>query len=343
MNHSREQRKNDHLKLALNQTPPPQSDFDRVQFVHHSIPSINTNEVDFKASFSDLNIPDLLYINAMTGGSKWTGEINEKLAQVAKDTGTPMAVGSMHAAVKNSDVSDSYKIVRRINPNGQIWANVSADMDLEQSQKAIHMIEANALQIHVNAPQELIMPEGSRTFKNWLTRIEKMVQAIDIPIIVKEVGFGMSYETIEKLMDIGIRYVDVSGKGGTNFATIENQRRPLRNMDYLQDWGQSTAISLLEARNFNNKVHILASGGIRHPLDAIKALRLGAEAVGMSRNVLIQVQNEGVEGAVEYIDSFKKQMKKIMTLLDAKTIAELRQSSVVLDPYLKNWMSQRQL
>ncbi|UXR87265.1 type 2 isopentenyl-diphosphate Delta-isomerase [Staphylococcus felis] len=343
MGQRREQRKNEHVSLALNQDNHQQSDFDRIQFVHHAIPSIDVADVTLTSQFPNLNVPHLLYINAMTGGSQWTGEINEKLAYVAKNTGCTMAVGSMHAGIKNPNVRDSYKVVRRIHSDGQIWANVSADVSIEHTKKAIEMIEANALQIHVNAPQELIMPEGSRSFKHWLSHIEALVKAIEIPVIVKEVGFGMSYETIEMLMHCGVKYVDVSGKGGTNFATIENERRTMQNMDYLRDWGQSTAVSLLEARNFSSKVHLLASGGIRHPLDAIKALRLGAEAVGMSRNILLKVQNEDINAAIEYVEQFKRQMQKVMTLLNVKNINELRQVPIVLDPYLRGWMEQRQL
>lgn len=343
MSHKREQRKDEHMSLALNQRHTVQSDFDRVQFVHHSIPSINVEDVQLKSSFPDLEVPNLIYINAMTGGSKWTGKLNEKLAYVAKETNSAMAVGSMHAAIKNPEVSDTFKVTRQVNPEGQIWANVGADVEVDQARQAIDLIEANALQIHVNAPQELIMPEGNRQFDHWLSNIQTIVETVDVPVIVKEVGFGMSYETIELLKQCGVNYVDVSGKGGTNFAMIENARRPAHEMDYLYEWGQSTAVSLLEARNLYNQVHILASGGIRNPLDAIKAFRLGAEAVGMSRNVLLKVQNDGVEAAIKYLEDFKMQMKKIMTMLNATSIRDLRQSSIVLDRELKNWMEQRQL
>ncbi|UXS37403.1 type 2 isopentenyl-diphosphate Delta-isomerase [Staphylococcus delphini] len=343
MTNKREQRKNEHVRLALAQSDTLQSDFDRIQFVHHAIPEMDVEEVTLLPNFKALQMSHVLYINAMTGGSEWTAKTNEQLAQVAKATQIPMAVGSMHAALKNPAVRHSYAVAREQYPEGQIWANVSADVALEEAQAAIEMIQANALQIHVNAPQELVMPEGNRQFKHWLTRISEIVKGVKVPVIVKEVGFGMSYDTIQQLIDVGVSFVDISGHGGTNFISIENERRQFKDMDYLKDWGQSTVVSLLEARNLSSRVHVLASGGVRHPLDAIKALRLGAEAVGMSRLILKMLHEEGVEATIEYVKDFKTQMAYIMTLLNAKNITELRQAAIVFDPYLKNWIQQRQL
>ncbi|PCF48667.1 type 2 isopentenyl-diphosphate Delta-isomerase [Staphylococcus delphini] len=343
MTNKREQRKNEHVRLALAQSDTLQSDFDRIQFVHHAIPEMDVEEVTLLPNFKALQMSHVLYINAMTGGSEWTAKTNEQLAQVAQATQIPMAVGSMHAALKNPAVRHSYAVAREQYPEGQIWANVSADVTLEEAQAAIEMIQANALQIHVNAPQELVMPEGNRQFKHWLTRISEIVKGVKVPVIVKEVGFGMSYDTIQQLIDAGVSFVDISGHGGTNFISIENERRQFKDMDYLKDWGQSTVVSLLEARNLSSRVHVLASGGIRHPLDAIKALRLGAEAVGMSRPILKMLHEEGVEATIEYVEDFKTQMAYIMTLLNAKNITALRQAAIVFDPYLTNWIQQRQL
>lgn len=191
MTNKREQRKNEHVRLALAQSDTLQSDFDRIQFVHHAIPEMDVDEVTLLPNFKALHMSHVLYINAMTGGSEWTVKTNEQLAQVAKATQIPMAVGSMHAALKNPAVRHSYAVAREQYPEGQIWANVSADVTLEEAQAAIEMIHANALQIHVNAPQELVMPEGNRQFKHWLTRISEIIKGVEVPVIVKEVGFGM--------------------------------------------------------------------------------------------------------------------------------------------------------
>ncbi|WP_342388219.1 type 2 isopentenyl-diphosphate Delta-isomerase [Salinicoccus bachuensis] len=340
----RSRRKNEHVRHALEQASQTAfSDFDNVHFVHQSIPSVNMEDVDLSTRFGPFALPRPLYINAMTGGSEWTREINGKLAEVAQATGVPMAVGSMHAALKHPELSDSFTIVRTRYPDGIIFANVGADISLDGAKRAVDMLRADALQIHINAPQELIMPEGDRNFKSWRGNIENIVRHVDVPVIIKEVGFGMSRETLQTLKDIGVQYADVSGKGGTNFASIENLRRENKDMAYLSSWGLSTAISLLEAQPFGGDMHILASGGIKTPLDAMKCLALGAKAVGMSRLMLEQVEHHGVEAAIDHVEQFHHQMRKISILIDAKDIEEITSRPLVLSPEVISWQRQRAL
>ncbi|RZH79778.1 type 2 isopentenyl-diphosphate Delta-isomerase, partial [Staphylococcus aureus] len=159
-----------------------------------------------------------------------------------------------HAALRNHKMASSFDIVRKTNPEGIIFSNVGADVPADLAKQSVEMLQANALQVHVNSPQELVMPEGNRTFSNWMENLSEIVQTVDVPVIVKEVGFGMSRELIQDLKEIGVRYVDVSGRGGTNFVNIENERRQLKDMSYLQNWGQSTVESLLESKNLQNQV-----------------------------------------------------------------------------------------
>ncbi|MCG1010510.1 type 2 isopentenyl-diphosphate Delta-isomerase [Salinicoccus sp. ID82-1] len=340
----RSQRKDEHVRHALDQKASVvDSDFNHVHFVHQSIPSFNLDEVDLSTCIGPLKLSQPLYINAMTGGSEWTRTINSKLAEVASATGIPMAVGSMHAALKHPELENSFTVVRDRNPKGLVFANVGADVSLDGAKHAIELIQADALQIHINAPQELIMPEGDRNFRSWLENIENIVRHAGIPVIVKEVGFGMSWETLQTLKDIGVRYADISGKGGTNFASIENARREHKDMDYLKNWGLSTAISLLEAEPFVSDMSILASGGIKTPLDAMKCLALGAKAVGMSRTMLEQVEYNGIEAAIEYISQFHHQMCKIAIMINARTIEEITQRPIVLSPEILSWQKQRAL
>ena len=273
------------------QSDAPQSDFDRVRFVHHSIPNINVDEVDLTSRTTDFDMTYPIYINAMTGGSEWTKQINEKLAVVARETGLAMAVGSTHAALRNPKMAESFSIARQTNPEGIIFSNVGADVPVDKAVEAVSLLDAQALQIHVNAPQELVMPEGNREFSTWLDNVAAIVQRVDVPVIIKEVGFGMSKELYKDLIDVGVTYVDVSGKGGTNFVTIENERRSNKDMDYLANWGQSTVESLLESSAYQDSLNVFASGGVRTPLDVVKSLALGAKAVGMSRPFLNQVEN----------------------------------------------------
>lgn len=339
----REQRKNEHVEIAMAQGDATISDFDEIRFVHHSIPSVDVDDIDLTSQLKDFTLDQPLYINAMTGGSEWTKQINEKLAVIARESGIAMAVGSTHAALRNSKMASSFSIVRDTNPDGIIFSNVGADVPVDKAVESVKLLDAQALQVHVNAPQELVMPEGNRTFSTWMENLAQIVSRVDVPVIVKEVGFGMSKETIKSLNEIGVRYVDVSGRGGTNFVDIENERRTYKDMDYLGLWGQTTVESLLESASYQQDMDILASGGVRTPLDAVKCLALGASAVGMSRPFLNQVENYGITETLNYTEQFTDHMKKIMTMLDVKTIKDLKQTQMVFSPKLQSWIEQRGL
>lgn len=331
-------RKNEHVSLAMNffkDTIP--SDFDALHYVHHSFPQMSVEEADLSTSFATFQLDFPFYINAMTGGSDWTKKLNKKLAIVARETGIAMASGSVSAALKNPSVKDSFTIIRDVNPTGLIFANLGTGQTVENAKKAVDLMEADALQIHINAPQELIMPEGDRDFSNWLDQLNAITTALDVPIIAKEVGFGMSRETIELILSTGVKTIDISGKGGTNFAKIENYRRKTNKIDYLENWGQSSVISLLEAQEFITQVDILASGGIRHPLDIIKALSLGSKAVGISSLILNMVINDGVDETINQMNGWKNSLKSIMTLLGRKSILELQRTDLIVAGETREW------
>ncbi|MGG4012900.1 type 2 isopentenyl-diphosphate Delta-isomerase [Bacillus smithii] len=341
---SRERRKDEHIQLAaLPESVSPVSHFDDLSFVHYSFPEMTWNEVDLKSEFAGnvINLP--IYINAMTGGSEKTGKINAALADIASITGVAMAVGSQHAGLRNDSLIDTFRVVRKRNPKGIIFANIGADAPIDFARRAVEMLEANALQIHVNAPQELVMPEGERNFKGWLHRIEQVIQTVPVPVIIKEVGFGMCSETFHLLNKIGVRHIDISGRGGTNFVWIENQRRKNKEYSYLQNWGQSTIISLLEAQEFleNENWTIFASGGIRNPLDIVKCLSLGAKAVGVAGPILRLLQLEGEERVIEEIHEWTIQLKSIFTMLGAKTVQDLKKCSLVITNDVREWCELR--
>ena len=190
-------RKNEHVSLSENFYKDRDSSFKDIHFVHHSFPEMDVTDVDLSTELGDLKFSLPFFINAMTGGSEWTGKLNQKLAIVARETGLAIATGSISAGLKNPEVEDSYKIMRKENPKGLIFANLGVGHGAENAKKAIDLMDADALQIHVNAPQELVMPEGDREFSNWLENIQEILEQIDVPLIVKEVGFGMSREYCE--------------------------------------------------------------------------------------------------------------------------------------------------
>ncbi|WP_414838922.1 type 2 isopentenyl-diphosphate Delta-isomerase [Carnobacterium sp. TMP28] len=331
-------RKNEHVSLAMNFfQESSKSDFDALHYVHHSFPQMSVEEVDLSTSFASFQLDVPFYINAMTGGSDWTKKINKKLATVAHETGIAMSTGSVSAALKDPSVKDSFTIIRDVNPTGLVFANLGTGQTVENAKKAVDLLKADALQIHINAPQELIMPEGDRDFSNWLEQLSAIAAALDVPVIAKEVGFGMSRETIKSILATGVKTIDISGKGGTNFAQIENYRRKTNKIDYLENWGQSSVISLLEAQEFLTTADILASGGIRHPLDIVKALSLGAKAVGISSLILNMIIKDGVDETINQINDWKENLTAIMTLVGKKTVSDLQRTDFILTGEVKEW------
>ncbi|MBF6329421.1 type 2 isopentenyl-diphosphate Delta-isomerase [Nocardia transvalensis] len=334
-------RKDDHVRLAVRQhTPGAGNEFDYVNFVHHALAGIDRAEVDLHTVVAGMRWRAPLYINAMTGGSTGTGRINRDLAIAARETGLAVATGSMSAYFRDSSTADTFRVVRRENPHGFVMANVSAGTTADDACRAIELVEADALQIHLNAVQETIMPEGDRSFGDWPKQIEQIVAAVGVPVIVKEVGFGMSRETVALLTDLGVAAVDVGGRGGTNFARIENDRRALRDFEYLTGWGQSAPASLLDCLG-GAQIPLLSSGGVRHPLDIVRSLALGAAAVGASGPFLSVLVEGDVAALITHISSWLDQLVGIMTVLGARTPAELAETDLLITGALREFCQAR--
>lgn len=316
----RSKRKDDHVALALS-LGDYDNDFRKIRFIHNSLPNLNWNDINLTSQYLNRDFAYPIYINAMTGGSEKTKEINRRLAMIAKKFNLAMAVGSQHVALDEPEYIETFSVIRDVNPDGFVIGNVSANASIEQAQQAITMINANALGIHINVAQELTMDEGDRDFGHWLDNIAKIVHAIDVPVIVKEVGFGMSQDTVEKLIQCGVKHVDVSGKGGTNFIAIENARSKMKRFDYLTDWGISPIESLLMTKPLHTKVEMLASGGVKTPLDVMKLLAVGAKGVGISRMFLEAVSDES--NMFEIVEMFIEDLKRMMMLLGVKAVEEI--------------------
>lgn len=353
-----EQRKDDHIKLACEQYKShADAGFEQVRFIPNALPQLALSDVDTSVRVfgesAKWDVP--LYINAMTGGSKNGENINAMLAKVAAKTGVAMASGSLSAALKNPRLAETFSVIRRFNPRGFVMANVSAGASVEQAIKAVEILQANALQIHLNAAQELVMSEGDRDFSAWLSNIEAVVRALDsmkVPVVVKETGCGMSAKDVLRLQNVGVRAVDVGGRGGTNFVAIENARRGgVRGYEFLDSWGLTTVESLLDIAQCDEILHdscdscdsaaacdscdcaqmqVFASGGVRTPLDVVRALKLGASAVGVAGEFLHTLTCGGQDALVDQIEDWKAQIRVIMALLGCKNVADLRQNARIL-------------
>jgi isopentenyl-diphosphate delta-isomerase len=324
-------RKDDHVRHAVDQQhdTEPANDFDAVAFLHHALAGIDREDVGLATKVAGRTWPAPFYINAMTGGSAGTGEINRQLAVAARETGIAIASGSMSAFLRDPDLASTYRVLREENPDGVVIANVNANTSVDQARRAVDLLEADALQIHLNSVQEIVMPEGDRSFRAWPGQIERIAASAGVPVIVKEVGFGLSRKTIARLRDAGVTAADVGGRGGTNFARIENQRRTRADYSFVESWGQSTPCCLLDAAGISG-IEVLGSGGVRDALDIARALALGAEAVGVAGRFLGTLVDQGVAALVTMINDWAEQLRQIMTVLGAPTPAGLARCDLLL-------------
>ena len=328
---TREQRKLDHIRYALELCDGNRrTGLEDVRLLHNCLTSVDPDRVDINTRIGNLALPVPVFIDAITGGAGSVKEINRKLATVAKHAGIAMAVGSQYGTVKDGKYRDTYAVIREEHPEGIFFANVSALVTPEEAKAAVRMIEADALEIHLNAAQELIMPEGDKKFSFIKDNLSRLQDCVEVPIIIKETGCGMAAEQIRELQAMGFTCFNVAGFGGTSFAAIEASRSKLARYEMFADWGIPTAWSLIDG------VHVvkpwdtlIASGGIRSGWQAAQAIALGADAVAMSGNVLAVLLQQGVEEAVAYLRDVIADLKDIMVLTGSRTIRELQQAPLV--------------
>lgn len=333
----RKYRKREHIENYLRSSYTGNPLFDDVLLVHNSLPECDFYEVDTSTMFLNKKINFPLMINAMTGGSEFTEDINRDLSLIAKEFNLPMAVGSQTLAMEDKDAIKSYQIVRENMEDGIVLGNLSGRATVDEAKFAVEMIGADGLQIHLNPAQELAMDEGDRTFRGILTNIEKIVAALDVPVIVKEVGFGMSKEVVKRLYDSGVRIVDVSGYGGTNFMEVENLRNPENDLSELYSWGIPTAMSVIGAKSLElDDLQIISSGGVRNSLDIAKSIAIGADMVAISGEILSYLIHGGYEYTMQYLAGLIYKTKIVMTLTGSKNIEELKKTKYFITGRLKD-------
>ncbi|MBN8200298.1 type 2 isopentenyl-diphosphate Delta-isomerase [Bacillus sp. NTK034] len=338
---SRSKRKWDHIQHALATGQNSNTGLEDIAFIHQSLPDAFLDQADLGTSIGGLTLSSPIFINAMTGGGgERTVQINRDLALAARSTGLAMAVGSQMSALKDPSEAESYRVVRRENLSGIIFGNLGSEATIDQAKAAVDMIEADALQIHLNVVQELTMPEGDRDFRGALKRIENIVSHSEVPVVVKEVGFGINKETVSMLASTGVTAIDIGGFGGTNFSRIENARRE-RLLSFFNEWGIPTAVSIAEAASLENNIEVIASGGIRTSHEIAKAIALGAGAAGMAGYFLKVLMKEGLEALIEEINNMHTELKVIMTALGAANITQLQQAPIIITEKTHHWLNER--
>jgi len=333
-----ENRKDDHVRIALEQNVAADHNYwDDVKLTHNALPEINIDDIDLSVTFLEKKLDAPLIIAGMTGGYHFAREINDRLAAAAEHFQIGMGVGSQRAALENADLKDTYNVVKnydiplRIGNIGAsqlvIWGHEKTKKYVEQM---IDMIDAHAIAVCLNFLQEVVQFEGEAHAKGCLEEISKLADALDIPVIVKESGAGISADVATRLSNTAIKAIDVGGMGGTSFAAIEHFRARL-HFDDLQarggktfwNWGISTPESILNVLEVSEwDIPIIATGGIRNGLDATKALALGANIVGVAY-ALLKAATKTKQATILEVDTLIKEIQASMFLTGCDNIEKL--------------------
>ena len=333
-------RKLEHLRINLKedvQYRQTTNGLERYHFIHQALPDLNLEEIDLSTSFFGKPLRAPLLISSMTGGADEADRINQTLAAAAQATGIAMGLGSQRAAIEDESLAYSYQ-VRRAAPGIPLFANLGAiqlnyTYTIDQCRRAVEMIQADALILHLNALQEAVQSGGNTNWKDLLPKIEKICRTIGVPVIAKEVGFGISEDAARQLASAGVSAIDVAGSGGTSWSAVEARRAPssfLRNLaETFWDWGIPTATSLENVQRAAPKVLRIASGGIRDGLEAAKCIALGASLVGYA-SPMLKLADRGVESTIEGIKLLKEELRTAMFGVSAANLDALKKT-----PYLE--------
>jgi len=326
-------RKAEHIRLALDRRMQlGHSYFDDYRFEHEALPEIDAEDIDLSVEFLGRRLQAPLLVSCMTGGTETAGRINRNLAAGAERTGIAVGVGSQRKALEDPVKADTFR-VREVAPTVPLLANLGAvqlnyGMGVRECRQAVDMIGADALVLHLNPLQEAIQPEGQCNFSGLLPKIGDVVRGVGVPVVVKEIGCGISEATARALAGQGIRIVDTAGVGGTSWARIEAERAgDLEIGELFAGWGLPTPESIRQVRRVEG-LTVIASGGIRNGLDAAKAIAFGADLVGMAYPFL-EPATESPERVAEKVRRTIRELKICMFCLGVKSIAELQRTKLL--------------
>jgi isopentenyl-diphosphate delta-isomerase len=322
-------RKLDHLRIcAAGGVEAGFTGFSDVRLVHAALPECSLAEIDTEVRFLGHRLASPLFIAAMTGGHPDALPVNRNLAAAAGRFGIGMGVGSQRAALEDPDLEDSFTVVREAAPRAFLCANLGVvqlrEHGIEWAERAVEMIDADAICIHANFLQEAIMPEGDHDARGCLAALGTLCREFPVPVILKETGAGVSRETAAKLRAAGVSAIDLGGLGGTSWARVEGIRSPggpgARMGERFADWGIPTVVSLREVAGTGP---VIATGGVRSGLDMAKALALGADLCGMALPLLAPAM-ESQEAVEQAIDGYSKELAVAMFLSGARTVKSMR-------------------
>ncbi len=331
-------RKLDHIRINLDEDVRSglTTGLERYRFIHQALPELNLESIDLSVELFNKKLQAPILISSMTGGAPEAGNINQILAQAAQATGIAMGLGSQRAAIENPDLAPTFQ-VRDVAPDILLFANLGAiqlnyGYGLEECQRAVDMIEADALILHLNSLQEAVQPEGDTQFAGLLNKIEQICVRLPIPVIAKEVGWGISEKAAQQFLAAGVAAIDVAGAGGTSWSQVEMYRAKTEAQARLAaafiDWGIPTADSIINVRRASQDMIIIASGGLRTGVDIAKSIALGATIGGMA-GPFLKAATASLETTIQTIQEIRREIQVCMFAAGAGSIPILQDTKLI--------------
>jgi isopentenyl-diphosphate delta-isomerase len=348
-------RKSEHISKAMEigDGAGGSAGWEDVRLVHDALPDVDFDRVDLGIDFLGRRIALPLLISGMTGGHEASVAINSELARAAAAAGAMIGVGSQRAALRDPGRADSYAVVRAEAPDAFVLANIGISQLVDQPDdralrlddvlRAVDMVRADALAVHLNYLEEIVQPEGQTRARGATAALALLVRELPVPVVAKETGSGLSREVALRLRDLGVRALDVGGRGGTSFAAIEASRaaaagdmvRAATGLAFA-DWGIPTAVSVGLC---SDVLPTIAVGGVRNGLDAARAMSLGAVAVGVGRPLLEQALLGG-DAVRNWIDAFAHQLRSAVFLAGVGSARELPAAGRVVRGPTRRWLDE---
>lgn len=331
-------RKSDHIRINLEEDVRSSitTGLEQYRFIHEALPEIDLEDVDLSQELFHKTVRAPILISSMTGGTEEAGRINRTLAEAAQAYGLVMGVGSQRAALEDAQTAQTFR-VRPYAPDIVLLANLGAvqlnyGYCVEQCQRAVEMIEADALILHLNALQEAVQPEGDTRFAGLLGKIAAVCRALPVPVIAKEVGWGISETTARQLVDAGVAAIDVAGAGGTSWSQVEMYRTQdaslARVAAAFRNWGIPTTESIRMARRAAPQLPIFASGGLRSGVDIAKCIALGANLGGMA-GPFLKAAAQSLDVTLQAIAEIRREVQICMFASGAADLHQLQQTPLI--------------
>ncbi|MBS1250488.1 MAG: Isopentenyl-diphosphate delta-isomerase [Chloroflexi bacterium] len=328
-------RKADHIRISLQEDVQSglTTGLEDYHFTHQALPELNLDDIDLSLTLFGRELQAPVLISSMTGGTPEAEKINPNLALAAQETGIAMGLGSQRASLEDSTLDATFQI-RHIAPDILLFANLGAiqlnnHLGVEDCRRAVDSVEADGLFLHLNPLQEAVQPEGNTNFGGLLKKIEKVCKALDVPVVVKEVGWGLSERAARQLAGVGVSALDVAGAGGTSWTQVEMHRAPTLSQREVaaafRGWGIPTAQAILLARKAAPSVPTFASGGLRTGVDIAKCIALGATLGGMA-GPFLKAATISPAKTIQTIQTVQRELQICMFAAGAGTLQALAQT-----------------